>query len=143
MGFSIFSSNIVLHLVFQALTIFYFKYLKDLECPYQLNQSNAIIIEWLLGFAIRLEYNENLAKYQTPVVSNFAPMSIAGPSKGSDNPLEKLNCKFRVASTRYFCYRRYIVASVKEADFKEGVTKLANLLGVAQHPDHLIVLKVM
>jgi len=70
-----------------------FQYLKELECPYSSSHSTAVILEWLLGFAVRLEYSENSDKYVKPL-DNVVPMSIAGPSRGSDNPLEQLNCTY-------------------------------------------------
>ncbi|XP_072254118.1 RNA transcription, translation and transport factor protein [Pyxicephalus adspersus] len=41
----------------------YEKYLKDVSCPFKL-QERQEAIDWLLGLAVRLEYGDNAAKYQ-------------------------------------------------------------------------------
>lgn len=88
------------------------KYLNDLGCTFPLDDRNALI-DWLLGFAVRLEYGDNVEKYKS-----------AGSKKaGLSNPLDKLD--------------------FNDADFKAGVASLAQLLQIPPHPDHLVVLKAV
>lgn len=88
------------------------KYLNDLGCTFPLDDRNALI-DWLLGFAVRLEYGDNVEKYKA-----------AGSKKpGVSNPLDKLD--------------------FNDPDFKAGVASLAQLLQIPPHPDHLVVLKAV
>ncbi|KAM4664746.1 RNA transcription, translation and transport factor protein [Discoglossus pictus] len=93
----------------------YEKYLKDVNCPFQV-QERQETIDWLLGLAVRLEYGDNAAKYQ-----NAKPLN-ADVSKSSE-PLLNLD--------------------VANPDFKAGVTALANLLQIQRHDDYLVMLKAI
>lgn len=44
---------------YEALILFvFFQYLNDIGCCFSLDDRNALI-DWLLGFAVRLEYGDN------------------------------------------------------------------------------------
>ena len=42
----------------EHLVSIFFQYLNDLSCPIEFNDRNTLI-DWLLGFAVRLEYGDN------------------------------------------------------------------------------------
>jgi len=91
------------------------KYLDDLSCPIADAEKNALI-DWLLGYAVRLEYGDNVEKY-----SKVSSATAAAPK--DSNPLEKLD--------------------FNSPEFKAGVESLAKLLQIPPHPDHLVVLKAV
>lgn len=64
------------------------KYLKDLACPIPINKSMECF-EWLLSFAVRLEYSDNVDKYNS-VTTEVKKQAV--PTVISSNPLDKLDC---------------------------------------------------
>nr|CAG4649567.1 EOG090X0ARU [Scapholeberis mucronata]SVE93795.1 EOG090X0ARU [Scapholeberis mucronata] len=92
----------------------FLQYLKDLDYPYTA-QSRPEILDWLLGIAIQLEFNENPQSYSSSTPKVHQQSSI------KTNPLDNLD--------------------FESEDFKAGVNQLANLLQVVQHPDHLVTLQ--
>uniref|UniRef100_K1PKI9 Uncharacterized protein n=1 Tax=Magallana gigas TaxID=29159 RepID=K1PKI9_MAGGI len=96
----------------------YESYLKDLGCPY--HQTERVnVAGWILGYAIRLEYGDNVEEYKKADPSNIA-MTEAGRVP-STNPLDNLD--------------------FNDADFKAGVTSLSMILQIPPHTDHLEQLK--
>jgi len=93
------------------------KYLDDLDCPVKSTPLNQL--EWLLGLAVRLEFEDDLTKYQG-IESKKNNKVAAIPSIKSTNPLDNLN--------------------FDSDDFKTGVTNIAKLLKVTVHPNHLVTL---
>ncbi|XP_075469907.1 RNA transcription, translation and transport factor protein isoform X2 [Ascaphus truei] len=93
----------------------YEKYLKDVNCPFKL-QERQESIDWLLGLAVRFEYGDNVDKYK-----NAKPLN-ADVSKTTE-PLINLD--------------------VTNPDFKAGVMALANLLQIQRHDDYLVMLKAI
>jgi RLL motif-containing protein 1 len=91
------------------------KYLEDLSCPIADADKNSLI-DWILGYAVRLEYGDNTDKYRSVTATKVST------AKGS-NPLENLD--------------------FNDAEFKAGVASLAQLLQIPPHPDHLVVLKAV
>lgn len=96
------------------------QYCKELACP--VTTSLLDKVEWLIGQAIRYEYEDN-QKVCHDVLSNKLnkKTEIIAPTVKSTNPLDNLDfdCK----------------------EFKEGVSALAKLLDIQEHPDHLITLE--
>lgn len=62
------------------------QYLKDLDYPYTV-QSRPEVLDWLLGIAIQLEFNEKPHNY-----SSLAP-KVHEQSSVKQNPLDNLDCK--------------------------------------------------
>ncbi|XP_059173370.1 RNA transcription, translation and transport factor protein-like [Physella acuta] len=96
-------------------------YLKSLNCPYDLT-NKPVLLDWLLGYAARLEYGDGLEKYKnvTPEKYQQRKNQLQGESS---NPLDSLD--------------------FDSAEFKAGVTSLAMLLQVPPHQDHLEQLKAI
>ncbi|XP_048737186.1 RNA transcription, translation and transport factor protein-like isoform X2 [Ostrea edulis] len=94
-------------------------YLKELNCPYQQSERSSVI-EWLLGYAIRLEYGDH-EEYKAADPSKVAmSQSDRVPSA---NPIDNLD--------------------FNDADFKAGITSLSMILQIPPHADHLEQLKAI
>ncbi|XP_058796781.1 RNA transcription, translation and transport factor protein [Phymastichus coffea] len=96
----------------------YEKYLEDVGCPKFESQLDQI--EWLVGLAVRLEFEDNCDKYKS-VITNKKSKSEAAPNIKSTNPLDNLD--------------------FQSNEFKNGVNIIAKLLRVPQHPNHLVTLE--
>ncbi|XP_046351277.2 RNA transcription, translation and transport factor protein-like [Haliotis rufescens] len=96
-------------------------YLKELNCPYKCGEKCAVM-DWLLGFAVRLEYGDDGEKYRN-VTPESVQMSRTGVAGSSSNPLDSLN--------------------FDDPDFKAGVASLALMMQVPPHRDHLEQLKAI
>lgn len=94
-------------------------YLVDLGSPHSDASQPTAILDWLLGYAVRLEYGDNREKYQAAAVPN----SAAGGAPKSSNPLD--NMEF------------------SDPDFKAGVASLVSFLQIPPHPDPLTQLKAV
>ncbi|XP_049286609.1 RNA transcription, translation and transport factor protein-like [Anopheles funestus] len=100
----------------------YEKYKTDVGLPYEL-ATRQEQLTWLLLHAVRLEYSDNVETYR--------PLSGArkveeqkksnAPEVKSANPFDSLD--------------------FTNAQFEEGARKLADRLGIAYHPDHLVSLR--
>jgi len=97
------------------------KYLKDLECPLDLNDKHGIM-DWLLGWAVHLVYDENALKYQEKLPDK-ATIECQTPVLVTANPLDNL--------------------AFNSEEFIEGVNNLAKELSITRHPDHLVTLKAI
>ncbi|KAH0544144.1 RNA transcription, translation and transport factor protein [Cotesia glomerata] len=93
------------------------KFILDVGCP--VTTSNLDKLEWLIGLAVRLEYEDNLNKYQKVTKNKEADAAV--PSIKSTNPLDNLD--------------------FESNEFKNRVNAIAKLLKVAQHPDHRVTLE--
>ncbi|KAK0079046.1 hypothetical protein PV325_003979 [Microctonus aethiopoides] len=92
------------------------KYLLDLGCP--ITTENLNKLEWLINLAVKLEFEDNLKKYQ---VKKSEPQNDAAiPSVVTKNPLDNLD--------------------FESNEFKNGVNSIAKLLKIGQHTNHLITL---
>jgi len=98
------------------------QYRDDLACPVQ-SDNPGEVLEWLLAFAVRLEYADNVDKYKNQTAERVKKNELNTPKVISANPLDNLD--------------------FDSADFKKGVNTLAQLLHVSSHPDHLITLKAV
>lgn len=94
------------------------QYLSELNCPYN-NSSRELVVDWLLGYAVRLEYGDDAESYKG--AARPAAAKSGGPP--SSNPIDNLN--------------------FEDAEFKAGVTSLSMLLQVPPHKDHLEQLKAI
>nr|XP_034956231.1 RNA transcription, translation and transport factor protein isoform X1 [Zootoca vivipara] len=95
------------------------KYLKDVNCPFNV-QERQETIDWLLGLAVRLEYGDNADKYKDPT-----PEGAKNADNASKNAEPLINL------------------DVNNPDFKAGVMALANLLQIQRHDDYLVMLKAI
>ena len=96
------------------------QYLDDLGCPYQQSQRPQLT-DWLLGYAVRLEYGDNVEQYKS-VTPKTVTESKAPPGM-STNPLDNLN--------------------FDDPDFKAGIASLSMILQVPPYNDHLEQLKAI
>ncbi|XP_015116201.1 RNA transcription, translation and transport factor protein isoform X2 [Diachasma alloeum] len=93
------------------------KYILDVGCP--VTTTSLDKLEWLVGLAVRLEFENKLEKYQ--IKRDGEKTDAVVPSVKSTNPLDNLD--------------------FTSNEFKEGVQSIAKLLKIAQHPNHLITLE--
>lgn len=96
------------------------KYCDDAACP--INTEPIDRLEWLVGFAVKLEFEDNYKKYQPMTGSSLKEMNKpAEPSIKSSNPLDNLD--------------------FDSAEFKNGVEAISKLLHVPRHSNHLTTLE--
>ncbi|XP_033215976.1 RNA transcription, translation and transport factor protein isoform X2 [Belonocnema kinseyi] len=96
------------------------RYCKDVGCPITTIMPDKV--EWFLGQAIRYDYEDNQKVYQEFLSKKAKKKNeIAAPTVKSTNPLDNLNFDSK--------------------EFKEGVSSLAKLLSIQEHPDHLVTLE--
>ncbi|CAH1793182.1 unnamed protein product [Owenia fusiformis] len=98
------------------------KYLDELKCPHKATD-RTMMLDWILGYAVRLEYGDNVEKYKPLTWEKFSSTQSEKRQAMSSNPLEDLD--------------------FESADFKAGVASLATLLEVPPHTDHKIVCKAI
>ncbi|XP_055542169.1 RNA transcription, translation and transport factor protein [Wyeomyia smithii] len=101
----------------------YEKYKLDLKFPRNL-QSKAEELTWLFLYAIKLEYSDNVDRYRPMTAArklDEEKKATAAPEIKSTNPFDNIDFTSK--------------------DFEEGSRKLAEKLGVAYHPDHLVSLR--
>ncbi|KAF2367026.1 Protein of unknown function UPF0568 [Trinorchestia longiramus] len=98
------------------------KYLNDLKCPFP-PHSLPSVVDWLLGLAVQLEFAENVEKHNVQTAAYVASQRSAAPQVVNTNPLDALD--------------------FSSPDFRDGVTKLAEVLNIQPHPDHLVTLKAV
>ncbi|XP_002740897.1 RNA transcription, translation and transport factor protein-like [Saccoglossus kowalevskii] len=96
------------------------KYLKDLQYTRDPN-ARTVVLDWLLGHSIRLEYGENVEKYKSaqPIL------------RGSDG-------KAKVASDDIFAH-----LDVNSPEFKAGIISVSQQLSLPLHEDPLVMLKAV
>ncbi|OQR75631.1 UPF0568 protein C14orf166-like [Tropilaelaps mercedesae] len=87
----------------------YTGYLQDAECPFNKDQLTECV-DWLLGYAVRLEYADNVSKFSENSAENVQQRR----KDNQENPLDKLD--------------------YDSPEFTEGVNKLAALLNIQAHP---------
>ncbi|KAF4526597.1 hypothetical protein B566_EDAN006412 [Ephemera danica] len=97
----------------------YKQYKDDLACPI-VSGKLAEEMDWLLSYAIRLEYLDDVDKFKN---LKMEKQQAVVPQIISSNPLDNLD--------------------FHSPDFKAGVNALAKLLNITCHPDHLITLKAV
>ncbi|CAB3377867.1 Hypothetical predicted protein [Cloeon dipterum] len=90
----------------------YQQYKNNLGCPISSGKRKEEV-DWLLSYAIRLEYSDEVKKYK----------DVKKTPTSQSNPLESID--------------------INSEDFKGGVYKLAKMLNVACHPDHLLTLSAI
>lgn len=96
------------------------QYCKDVGCPVITTMPDKV--EWLVGQAIRFEYEDNQKLYQEVLTKKTDKKDqIAAPTVKSTNPLDNLDFDSK--------------------EFKDGVSALAKLLEIPEHPNHLITLE--
>lgn len=100
----------------------YRKYLYDIACPIR-SKNQKEELEWLLAMAIRLEYADNSEKYKNETSDALIQNETSKPKVVSANVLDNLD--------------------FQAEEFVTGVNKLANLVKVTPHPDHLVTLRAV
>ncbi|RWS09343.1 UPF0568 protein C14orf166-like protein [Dinothrombium tinctorium] len=98
----------------------YEQYLKDISCPFDVKEKH-FVIDWLLSFSLRLQYEDNLPSMEEKCENSNESMNA--PKIVFHNPFDKLD--------------------FGSEEFKQGVSKLAQILKVVQNPDHLVTLKAI
>ncbi|KAK3914302.1 RNA transcription, translation and transport factor protein [Frankliniella fusca] len=98
------------------------KYCKDLASPI-VDGSMEEKLEWLIGYAVSLEYADDVGKYKAQTAENISKTVLTAPKVESSNPLDNMD--------------------FESADFKKGVLTLAQILNITPHPDHLITLQAV
>jgi len=98
------------------------KYVDDLKCPVEFSQKLSLV-DWLLAHAIRLEYAENAAKYNSMGHSDRRNKAEGAGESSLDESLVNL--------------------TVDNPDLKAGVMSLSKLLSLPQHPDHFVLLQAV
>lgn len=98
------------------------KYLDELQCPIEYADI-AGVMDWLLGWAVHVEYGDKSEVYKEKTAANVTANKQSAPRIVAANPLDNM--------------------SFDSDDFKSGVTKLAALLKITKHPDHLVTLKAV
>ncbi|DBA13530.1 TPA: hypothetical protein GDO54_018664 [Pyxicephalus adspersus] len=73
----------------------YEKYLKDVSCPFKL-QERQEAIDWLLGLAVRLEYGDNAAKYQVAKPLNTEATKSVEPLINLDAMYSDNDCRIPI-----------------------------------------------
>jgi len=97
--------------------------LNDLGSPYKWSEA-AYVTDWLLSFALRLEYEDNISeKYAEHCAQEQKQNGNSTPQFVHANPLDNLD--------------------FASDDFKKGTEQLAEYLRVPLHPNHLITLKAI
>lgn len=97
------------------------QYATDVGLPIKLLTTPLEQIEWLLGFAARLDYADNADLYKNQTAELVGSIHNSAPKVVSTNPLDNLN--------------------FDSPEFKKGVTSLADKLKIRSHPDHLVTLE--
>jgi RLL motif-containing protein 1 len=97
-------------------------YLTDLGCPYPWTDCDSVI-DWLLTFALRLEYEDNQEVYAKRAAKVSSLGKESAPQVVRANVLDNLD--------------------FQSDEFKTGVEQLANYLKVPLHPNHLITLRAI
>ena len=103
------------------------KYLDDLECPHNPETSLQATLDWLLGVALRYEYND-LTEQQPQLKEGLVAKSGEAASHGTPQT-STVNATSSLES---------ITAS--EDIFQKGVEALAKILKVTKHPDPTVAL---
>ncbi|KAH3844395.1 RNA transcription, translation and transport factor protein-like [Dreissena polymorpha] len=98
------------------------KYLRDLGCPYPPADRSAML-DWLLGYAVRLEYGDDVEKFRSVRPPKSSTAAGVPPGGVSSNPLDNLD--------------------FNDPDFKAGVTSLAMMLQIPPYADHLEQMKAI
>lgn len=101
------------------------KYLKTLECPYRVEMDLPAVVDWLLGVAVRYEFNE-IAEIKHPIGQQAAhggPLSqLTGQSPSGKSPLD---------------------VDPSDPTFVSGTQALAKILQITSHPDPSILLEAI
>lgn len=97
------------------------EYLTALNCPYN-PENRQSMLDWLLGYAVRLEYGDNVEKYSSITPEKFVEHQSQNVGQ-STNPLENLD--------------------FYDPQFKAGITSLSMLLKIPPHDNHLEMLKAI
>lgn len=101
----------------------YDQFKKDLKFPTDL-KSRVEELTWLFLYAIKLEYSDNADRYRPLTAARKLDQekkATAAPEIKSTNPFDRID--------------------FTSPDFEEGSKKLAEKLGIAYHPDHLVSLR--
>ncbi|CAF0820664.1 unnamed protein product [Didymodactylos carnosus] len=90
--------------------IAYQKYLEDLKCPHNNINDHAIISDWLIGSAVRLEYGDSVEKFRPVVSGNEVTMNGDSNKPKQGNPLDNID--------------------FTTPEFKQGMERLCDILQI-------------
>jgi len=94
------------------------KYLYELHFPFPDISNRNVVVDWLLSLAVKLEYGDNIEKYQSCTAE-----SIKNKQQSSGSGIYNIDPGSK--------------------EFKDFVTKLAKLLNIPMHEDYLITLNAV
>lgn len=105
------------------------KYICDIACPFDVDRELTSVLDWLLAFALRYEYDDALAQHPTelkcgvPAQSSeavAAPLSLTPSDSGSPLDIDPSN-----------------------ETFTSAVQALAKILQITSHPDSAVLLEAV
>jgi len=97
------------------------KYLSDLGCPVKNLSQKAAVVNWMLSYAVRLDYADNVAGFN----AKHAEREARNQSVDAD------------------MHGGMADITGDDPDLKAGVMSLAKLLSLPDHPDHTVVLQAV
>jgi RLL motif-containing protein 1 len=119
--------------------IFAWQYLSNLGYPF--NPSNrAAVVDWLLGFAVRLDYADNgiVAILKKRTVSSYEclaeQLTKAAESLASAVGADQ-SCGNEAKTGR--------TLDAQSEEFKSGILKLAKMFQLPSHADHILLFKAI
>lgn len=96
------------------------QYLSELQCPV-IHKSNLTRVDWLLGYAVRLEYSEKAEQFNA--ADKLAEDSMDTNNQETEEGLLDL--------------------SADNADLKAGAMSIAKVLDLPDHYDHFVLLQAI
>jgi RLL motif containing protein 1 len=97
----------------------YENYKKEISMP--ILKTRIEELSWLISYAVRLEYYDNVSKYKPITAEKVNREQDFAPSVKSTNPFDTLDFHSK--------------------DFEDGVRNLAAKLNIPHHQDHLLLLR--
>ena len=118
------------------------KYLQELECPYRPDIDLPAVVDWLLGVAIRYEFNEiaeSNPSVKRPIGQEVQKGSDQGGGGGGDgNGLDQL-----VGDQSSQPAKSPLDVDPSDPIFVSGTQALAKILQITSHPDPAILLEAI
>lgn len=93
-------------------------YANDLKCPISADTCSEALLDWILGFAVQLQYHKQSDKYNKIKATEEVKQT---PKIITDNPLDSID--------------------FSSPTFAEGILVIARLLKLTPHPDPLLTLE--
>jgi len=93
------------------------KYLSDLKCPVDNLSEKDVIVNWLISYAVHLEFEENASKYN---------------DESTNLPISKVDTNSWLHSI-----------DANDGDLIKGIEMLRQALRIPNHPNHITVLQAV